>query len=94
MKGYAGILCCIDSMSTEYGTEEGFMNLCRAERPDFYGRLERQIQNQLEGGKKGYLCGHHMKVRVQGSEKGTEIPAGDTGDGCRNGGFKPVVAQV
>ena len=25
---------------------------------------------------KGYLCGHHMKVRVQGSEKGTEIPAG------------------
>lgn len=43
---------------------------------------------------KGYLCGHHMKVRVQGSEKGTEIPAGAPVMVVGMEGFKPVVAQV
>ena len=43
---------------------------------------------------KGYLCGHHMKVRVQGSEKGTEIPVGAPVMVVGMEGFKPVVAQV
>ena len=43
---------------------------------------------------KGYLCGRHMKVRVQGSEKGTEIPAGAPVMVVGMEGFKPVVAQV
>lgn len=43
---------------------------------------------------KGYLCGHHMKVRVQGSEKGMEIPAGAPVMVIGMEGFKPVVAQV
>ena len=57
-----------------------------------YLNLPEEITFMNKG--KGYLCGRHMKVRVQGSEKGTEIPAGAPVMVVGMEGFKPVVAQV
>ena len=86
-------LLCIDSMSAEYGTERIYESFAEQKRDQtFMGDWNGRYQINWKG--KGYLCGHHMKVRVQGSEKGTEIPAGAPVMVVGMEGFKPVVAQV
>lgn len=94
VKGYAGILCCVLIACLLNMVLRGFMNLLQSRRET---RLLWEIgtaDTKINWKGKGYLCGHHMKVRVQGSEKGTEIPAGAPVMVVGMEGFKPVVAQV
>ena len=94
VKGYAGILCCVLIACLLNMVLRGFMNLLQSRRET---RLLWEIgtaDTRINWKGKGYLCGHHMKVRVQGSEKGTEIPAGAPVMVVGMEGFKPVVAQV
>lgn len=93
-EGYAGILCCVLIACLLNMVLRGFMNLLQSRRET---RLLWEIgtaDTKINWKGKGYLCGHHMKVRVQGSEKGTEIPAGAPVMVVGMEGFKPVVAQV
>ena len=94
VKGYAGILCCVLIACLLNMVLRGFMNLLQSRRET---RLLWEIgtaDTRINWKGKGYLCGHHMKVRVQGSEKGTEITAGAPVMVVGMEGFKPVVAQV
>ena len=94
VKGYAGILCCVLIACLLNMVLRGFMNLLQSRRET---RLLWEIgtaDTRINWKGKGYLCGRHMKVRVQGSEKGTEIPAGAPVMVVGMEGFKPVVAQV
>lgn len=94
VKGYAGILCCVLIACLLNMVLRGFMNLLQSRRET---RLLWEIgtaDTRINWKGKGYLCGHHMKVRVQGSEKGTEIPVGAPVMVVGMEGFKPVVAQV
>lgn len=94
VKGYAGILCCVLIACLLNMILRGFMNLLQSRRET---RLLWEIgtaETRINWKGKGYLCGRHMKVRVQGSEKGTEIPAGAPVMVVGMEGFKPVVAQV
>lgn len=51
----------------------GFMNLLQSRRETKLLWEIGTADTKINWKGKGYLCGHHMKVRVQGSEKGTEI---------------------
>lgn len=86
-------LLCIDSMSAEYGTERIYESFAEQKRDRLLWEIG-TADTRINWKGKGYLCGHHMKVRVQGSEKGTEIPAGAPVMVVGMEGFKPVVAQV
>lgn len=94
VKGIAGVMSCILIMCVLNMILRAFMNLLQNRRETKLLWEIGTADTEITWKGKGYLCGHHMKVRVQGSEKGTKIPAGAPMMVVAMEGFRPVVAQV
>lgn len=94
VKGLAGILSCTLIACAINIILRAFMNLLQSRRETTLLWEIGTADTEITWKGKGHLCGHHMKVRAQDSEKGTTIPKGAPLMVVGMEGFKPVVVQV
>ncbi len=94
IKGILGIIICVLIVSGANAVLRIIMNLLQSRKET---RLLWEVgtaDTEITWKGKGYLCGQHMKVRVQGSEQGKKIPVGASVMVVKMEGFTPVVEQV